>query len=372
MVTTVSADTLRINLGEDTHDIVIGVNLAERMAQDLKEKNYGFKYAVITDSHVMREQVKPISNALRNAGLNFDVFDFPEGEASKRWSTIESLDEQLAQKGYGRDSVLIAVGGGVTTDMVGLYASALCRGVPCILYPTSTAAQGDAAIGGKTGVNSRWAKNRFGDFKQPKGVYIDVATLKTLPNREYNEGAAEWVKHGEIRDAKYFGFLEQNVDAILARDEKTLIHIAKQNVLIKGTVVEQDEEEGGLRQILNRGHTIGHALESLSGYKKLLHGEAVSIGMYAEGLMAVEMGLYSSEDLARVEALLKRFGLPTRIPKEFPEEAILKAAVLDKKARGGHPRYALPRQIGEMCEFGGEYATRIPDEIVIKALREAR
>ncbi len=365
---TIKDDVMRLELGKDSYDIVVGVNLFERAARELAELKYGFKHAIITDSNV-KPYAEKLASALRNEGIKAHIFDFPAGEENKQLATYETIGDQMDAEGFGRDSVVCCVGGGVVTDLGGFLAATYARGVPCVLFPTSTAAQADAAIGGKTGVNSKKAKNRYGQIQQPKRIYVDVATLETLPERSYREGIAEWVKHGVIRSADFFGFLEQNVDKILAKDRETLIYCAKENAIIKGTVVELDPEETALRQILNHGHTVGHVLEQRK-YGNLMHGEAVSIGLQAEGRMAIEMGFFSLEELAREEVLLKRFGQPTTIHSEISIDELKKATILDKKARQGKARYALAKHIGEMCDFKGGYATEVPDEFVLKALRE--
>ncbi len=353
-------------------DVMIDGHLANSLACQLRTRNLGHKHGIITDSNVYAYGAD-LYDAMKDEGIDaYLIPPFEAGEASKSLKTCEEIIDRLDELKFGRDSVLIGVGGGVVTDMTGVIAANYARGIPLVLYPTTTAAQADAAIGGKTGVNSRAAKNRFGRIYQPKLICIDVMTLITLPERAYREGFAETIKHGIIQDADFFKYLQDNVDLILKRDLETLVYIAKQNVRIKGTVVEQDPNERGLRQILNYGHTIGHALETQLEYKGLMHGEAVSIGMMAEARMAIMMNHFSNEELAELESLFKRFGLPTVIPAEITEESILEKALLDKKARAGRTRYSLPEHKGKMCDFNGAYASEVPKEYVIAALQQTR
>lgn len=368
----VTKDLVGLNLGKDSYEIVVGSNLFERAASELAERKFGFKHAIITDTNVRPLYAERLARFMKDAGIETHVFDFPAGEENKKMSTVDSLADKMDSAGFGRDSVVVGVGGGVVTDLSGLLASLYARGIPCVLYPTSTAAQADAAIGGKTGVNTSKAKNRLGKIQQPKRIYNDVATLDTLSDRSYREGIAEWVKHGIIRNAHFFGFLECYYDKILEKNKEKLVYAAIENARIKGEVVESDPEEKDLRQILNYGHTIGHVLEQKSRYSLLMHGEAVSIGMQVEARIAIEMGHFSKEELERQEALLRKFGLPTKIPKDIPIDDIVGATVLDKKARQGVARYAIPERIGKMWEFEGKYAGIVDNETVLKALKETQ
>lgn len=357
---------------DDSYDIVVGWRLFDRIATDLREMNLGSKYAIITDSNVYRYWAAELDACLSGAGLETKIFQFPAGEQSKTPATCIDIMGEMSKARFGRDSVVLALGGGVVGDMAGFIAAIFKRGVPYVQIPTTLLAQADSSIGGKTAVDTEQGKNLVGAFKQPKVVYIDVHPLSTLPVKELRNGLAETIKHGIIQDEAFFEFIKDSLEGILRRDIEVLKYLAKKNCFIKGTVVEQDPNENGLRRILNYGHTIGHALEKLSDYR-LSHGEAVSIGMMVAGRIALALG--NDFPLARQEQLLLRAGLPTKILPSiagFSDEDIVRATLTDKKAKDGRARYVLPVAIGRMREFGGEYAIPVKGEVVMQALKETR
>jgi 3-dehydroquinate synthase len=362
----------RINLErkiDDSYDLVIGTDLLLRIAENLRQKQLGTKYAIITDSNVRRLYADKLSDALNSEGLRNDIFYFRAGERSKRLGTCEALADRMSAEGYGRDCAVIALGGGVVTDMAGFIASGFNRGVPLVMVPSSLVAQADASIGGKTGVDTEHGKNLFGTFYQPKKVWLDIALLQTLPVEEIRNGLAETIKHGVIADKELFEYLNSNIEGLLAKTEADLLHIAEKNCVIKGNVVMADPDEKGMRRILNFGHTIGHAIEKLSGYK-ISHGPCVSIGMMAEARIAQKVTGFDS--VRRLEELLAKTGLPVKIPSGMCSEAIMEAVKLDKKSKDHRPRYCLPTRIGHMSEFKGEYADYVNDKTVKKALQAAR
>jgi 3-dehydroquinate synthase len=263
----------------------------------------------------------------------------------------------------GRDGAVIALGGGVVGDVAGYVSATYNRGIPYIQVPTTLVACVDSAVGGKTGVDTPHGKNLIGAFHQPWRVYIDVNTLKTLPENEIRGGLAEVIKYGVIKDEKFFGFLEKNIKRVFSFNTGALIHIVKRSCEIKGEVVELDEKESNLRKILNFGHTIGHAIENLSGYK-ISHGEAISMGMVAEGKIAVELGLWQKDELERLISLLKRAGLPVNLPTTLDLKQMMDTMKLDKKARGGKIEMVLPRRIGEMAKINGSYGIKIEEGIM--------
>jgi len=286
---------------------------------------------------------------------------FPAGEASKTRTQKAIMEDRLFSSGAGRDAVILAIGGGVTGDLAGFLAATWQRGVPVVQVPTTLLSMADAALGGKTAVNIEGGKNMIGSFHQPWGVYADTSVLSTLDDAFYVEGIAEIVKSAVIADAALFSWLEGAVDRILTRDAAALEHALLACLTIKGRVVRRDELETGRRAVLNFGHTIAHALESVSGYT-LRHGPAVSIGMCLEGRLAVNETGFSPKHVTRLEALLQRFGLPTRIPSGLPVDDVVTATNRDKKNRGGSVHYALPRKIGSM----------LPGSSVTVAINEAR
>lgn len=360
---------------DDSYEIIIEQNIFPRVARELKEMNLGSQYAIITDDHVKGLQWNCLEQTICDAGIKATVFDFPEGEESKNAQTCLDIIGRMQSAGFGRDSAIIALGGGVAGDMAGFIAGIFNRGIPYIQIPTTTISQADSAIGGKTGVDTEHGKNLVGVFKQPKRVYIDVSTLLTLREHDYVCGLAETIKHAIICDESYFGWLEQNREKILKRDLECLEQIAYENCLIKGNVVEQDPNEKGLRRILNYGHTVGHAMEKHWNYA-LKHGFVVSMGMMVAGNIAVDLGLFNPVDLKRQRDLLDAFGLPVDIPYESPHtsdaDAIIAATRSDKKSAGGKVRYCLPSKIGKMNEFDGAYALHVDDAVVKRAIEAIR
>ncbi len=373
----VVGNTLRISLESvvnDSYDIVFGENLFPQIAEDLANVRLGSKYAIITDSNVNELYGVALKSALKSAGLKADIFSFEAGERSKNVIVCLGLMKSMRELHYGRDSAIIALGGGVVGDLAGLTAAIHLGGIPYIQVPTTTLAQADSSIGGKTGVDTEDAKNSIRVFKQPAKVYIDVATLETLRERDnmsYVSGLAEAVKHGIILDSAFFAYLQKNAKLILEGDPEVMLYVAKQNCRIKGNIVEQDPHEKGLRRILNYGHTVGHAVEMLSGFE-LSHGESVAIGMMAAGRIAIALGYFSLAELEQQAQLLLRFGLPIKIPVEISGESIINATTVDKKAAGGFVRYVLPASIGRINDFGEVYATPVKETVVMSALKATR
>ena len=293
----------------------------------------------------------------------------PAGEISKNINTIISIIEAMEKAYLGRDTLVVALGGGTVGDMAGFAAAVFKRGVPVVQIPTTTVAQADSSVGGKTGVDSSISKNAFGAFWQPARVYIDVATLATLDERQYRAGLVESVKHAIIADSDYFDFLEKNLDSILARNTDVLENISYQNCKIKGSVVEEDPHEKNKRRILNYGHTVGHAVESASGFE-LLHGEAVSIGIIAAGLIEQEMGIAQPEKLQRVRKMLEKLEVPVTLPDNLAENMLLDLIKRDKKAVNKWPKFVLVSKIGQVHTQNGQYAVEVEPEIVTSILKK--
>jgi 3-dehydroquinate synthase len=287
----------------------------------------------------------------------------PAGEVSKHIQTVVAIVERMETERLGRDTVIVALGGGVVGDVAGFAAAIFKRGVPVVQIPTTTVAQADSSVGGKTGVDSSVSKNAFGAFWQPAAVYIDVATLKTLDDRQYRAGLAESIKHAAIRDKDYFEFFEKHIDAICAKDMPVLEQIAYRNCRIKADVVEKDPTEKNLRRILNYGHTIGHAVESASGFE-LLHGECVGIGMIAAGKIEQTMGLVGDDRIERIQQLLVKLGMPTRIPKALKKETLIELLRTDKKAVGQWPRFVLLESLGQALCRDGQWAHKVSRDSV--------
>ena len=350
---------------DDTYDVEIGYGLQDRMIEDIKGGLIGKvkKFAVITDSIVESKYAMPILGKLRSAGYKAEMFTFPEGEKSKTREVKAALEDRMLESGFRRDCCIIAVGGGVVTDLAGFLAGTFGRGVPFINYATTLLAAADASVGGKTAVDTPLATNLIGLFNQPKKVYIDIATWKTLPERQIRSGLAETIKHACLADKEFFAYLDQHMEEILQLKTEACDHIAEANCRIKYEVVMKDERESGLREVLNLGHTVGRAIETESDYR-LLHGEAVSIRLVAEVDLALSMGLVTKEERDAVVALLAKAGLPTAIPEYIDREKLVKKLYTDKKVRDGKLRFVLQDGIGKIKEFEpGVFATQVEEEV---------
>jgi len=299
------------------------------------------------------------------------LFTFPAGETQKTRTTWGTLTDQLMASGHRRDTVIVALGGGVTSDLAGFVAATYLRGVPVVQVPTSLLAMIDASIGGKTGLDTPAGKNLVGAFHQPILVLVDPRLLKTLPPQHLRAGLSEAIKHGIIADAAYFGWIASSLRELLHGDQfddETALHLVKRSIEIKVGVVERDEREAGIRKILNFGHTIAHALEHVTGYG-VSHGDAVSIGMVAEARLAERLGI-AKEGLAdTISTVLDAAGLPTRLPEGVDRAEIVTATRADKKSRAGQVEYALPESIGTMAVAGGAYAVAVPETDVLRTLQ---
>jgi 3-dehydroquinate synthase len=320
---------------------------------------------VVTVPPVRRRWAKVLLQSLTAAGIETTLLEMPDGERAKRLSTLEKLAEKLLKLGADRVATLIALGGGVVGDVTGFLASIYMRGVDVIQVPTTVLAQVDAAIGGKTGVNLASGKNLLGTFHQPRAVLIDPAVLRTLPSREYRAGLYESLKCGVIGDAGLFKLFEDRRGELLDRDPVVLEKVIADSVRLKASVVSADEREGGLRQVLNFGHTIGHALEAETQYKLLLHGEAVAWGMIAATHIALSTDKLDSVAAGRITNSVLGFG---RLPRlKLKTANIVKRLRSDKKTRQGVVHFILPREIGKV-----EIASDVPEAIVRSAVDEIR
>lgn len=350
---------------DDSYEIEIGFGLEEKLMADIKNGLVGAvnKFAVITDSNVKELYADRILEKLRGEGYRADLFVFEAGETSKTRQTKELIEDAMLEKGYRRDCCIIAVGGGVVTDLAGFVAGTYGRGVPFINYATTLLAAADASVGGKTAVDTPLATNLIGLFNQPEKVYIDIAAWKSLPERQVRSGMAETIKHACIASGELFDYLDEHMDEIMSIDKTACEHIANENCRIKYEVVMKDERESGLREILNLGHTVGRAIETVSGYQ-LLHGEAVAIGLTAEVKLAYKLGYVTAEQRDRVIELLQKASLPTAIPEYIDREALVKKLYTDKKVRNGQLRFVIQKGIGDVVEFeDGVFAAKIEEKL---------
>ena len=334
---------LDLKLGERSYPIYVGSGLLEN--KDYFERHIRSKKVMI----VSNTTVSPLyEESLRKALQGFDVDHviLPDGEQYKTWEHLNSIFDALLDKKHSRNTTLIALGGGVVGDMAGFAAASYQRGVDFIQVPTTLLPQVDSSVGGKTAINHPKGKNMIGAFYQPKAVVIDTDTLKTLPSREVSAGLAEVIKYGLIRDLEFFGWLERNTEALRALDESALRHAILTSCDCKARVVEEDETEGGVRAILNLGHTFGHAIENFSGYGNWLHGEAVGAGIAMATRMSRLLGAVSDVEEKRVLALLELAGLPTDGPTEMRAEDYIELMSVDKKVLDGALRLVLLDRLG--------------------------
>ena len=348
---------------DDSYEIEIGFCLVDKLISDIQNGLVGniTKFAVITDSTVKELYADNILKRILSAGYKADLFVFEAGEINKTRKTKELIEDAMLEKGYRRDCCIIAIGGGVVTDLAGFVAGTFGRGVPFINYATTLLAAADASVGGKTAVDTPLATNLIGLFNQPEKVYLDIATWKTLPKRQIASGLAETIKHACIASKDFFGYLSDHMSEILNIDEVACEHIANENCKIKYEVVMKDERESGLREVLNLGHTVGRAIETVSDYK-LLHGEALAIGIVAEAKLANKLVFMTDIQKDEVIALLKKANLPTEIPDYIDREALVKKLYTDKKVKNGQLRFVLQKGIGDVVEFSeGVYATTIEE-----------
>ena len=339
--------TVTVGLGERSYPIRISSGLLERIGPDLRERKIGSKYGVISDDRVAALYGDRFMQSLAAAAIRAELITFPAGEASKHLQTVAALSSELARRGFDRKDALIALGGGVTGDITGFLASIYLRGIPFVQVPTTLLSQVDSSVGGKTGVDLPEGKNLVGTFYQPKAVYIDLDVLQTLPDEELRGGLAEVIKYGVIKDAEFFTFLEENRVAILALQPEVVTKVIARCCEIKAQVVEQDEREGGLRRILNFGHTIGHAVEAASEFR-LIHGYAVAIGMVAAAELAVRSGCLAAQEAERIRSLIAAYGLPTAVPADLDRKVIKTYLRNDKKTAGGRVFYVLPEAVGSV------------------------
>lgn len=343
--------------------IHIGSGLLDSVWTRLEADCPGRKFVVSDAAVTAAGHLKRLIGAAAPATFVID----PPGEGSKHIGTMIAIVEAMEKAFLGRDTVIVALGGGTVGDIAGFAAAIFKRGVKVVQIPTTTVAQADSSVGGKTGVDSTISKNAYGAFWQPAAVYIDVETLATLDDRQYRAGLVESVKHALIADSGYFEYLEKSMPAILARETAVLEHIAVRNCRIKAAVVEEDPTETNRRRVLNFGHTVGHAVESASGFG-LLHGEAVAVGIIAAELIAEKTGLGDAKRLGRIENVLSCLSVPMSIPKDLQKTELFDIIKHDKKAVNQWPRFVLLEAIGRAFCRDGQWAHEVDPQIVDEIL----
>lgn len=353
--------TVQVDLGDRSYDIVIGSGLLGDLGTLARAVAIGKRVLLVTDETVDRLLGAAAQAALEKAGYVVARGVVPSGETSKAGDWLFRLYDRAVAHGLDRHAAVVALGGGVVGDLAGFMAATYLRGIRLIQVPTTLLAMVDSAVGGKTGINLPQGKNLVGAFHQPALVLCDIDTLATLPKREFAAGLAEVIKYGVIWDAKLFATLEQDLDRILAGDRDLVARIVARSCEIKGEVVQQDERESGLRAILNFGHTVGHALEQVSGYGTYLHGEAIAVGMVFAARLSVRARGLPAAEAGRLEQLLARAGLPIAAPG-YAWSALRAAIEVDKKASAGRPAFVLAERLGRVA-FGCDVAEHVLEEV---------
>lgn len=337
---------LRIDLGKRSYDILVGSGLLDKAGKYVADACKGKSAAIITNERIGNLYAGWVVSNLESAGIRASVTTVPAGERYKTLRTVARIYEKFVDQKLDRGGIVIGLGGGVVGDMAGFAAATYMRGVDFVQIPTSLLAQVDASVGGKTGVDLSRGKNLVGAFHQPRLVLIDISTLATLPKCEFRSGLAEVIKHGIIRDGEYFYFVERNMSAILRLKPDILKPTVERSCEIKADVVRQDERESGLRRILNFGHTVGHAVESLTGYRVYKHGEAVAVGMVTAALVSRERGTAEPDLIDQIVSILQAAGLPYKLPDGISHHEIVSAMGLDKKVSQGRLHAVLVDKIG--------------------------
>lgn len=326
----------------------------------------GRKFAILVDDTVKPIFGVPLKALLIKQGFKVELFSLPPGEANKTRAILEKVENEMFAKGFGKEDAIIAIGGGVTLDLAGFLAATYCRGIPYVNVPTTLLAMVDAAIGGKTGLDNSFGKNMIGAVYQPRFILSDIDTLHSLPPAQFRDGFAECIKHAALFDEQLFCRLETNKEALFAKDLSVLIKLVEDNSRIKAAIVSEDQHDKGKRNLLNFGHTIGHALEKLSSYK-ISHGEAVALGMLMESRLFVDLKILDLASYRRLHSLIKAYGFPLDIPK-MDEKEFLDTLSHDKKSVDSAPRFIGIEKIGSPYLLNGNYCVSIPPSYLKQAL----
>lgn len=364
-----SVASVLVGSGAGAYPVLVGSGLLEHLPELLREYAPAHRYAIVSDDHVAQLYSEETARRCRDAGLLADVLTFPRGETSKSRGQWSELTDRMLSDGYGRDAVVVALGGGVTGDLAGFVAATYLRGVPVVQVPTTLVAMVDASIGGKTGVDSGAGKNLVGAFHPPRVVVADPDTVCTLPPEERAQGLAEAVKHGAILDEAYFAALDQEADRLMEGDVPATRRAVLRSVQIKARVVTEDELESGFRQVLNFGHTLGHAIEAAASYS-VGHGDAIAAGMVLEARIGEGMEVTESGTSDRLAATLARFGLGPVPAEVAPPDTIRTFLAADKKSRRGRPRYVVLERLGVVDDARG-WSREVPDAYVTAVLGDA-
>ena len=363
-----TAQTVHVNLADRSYDILVGRGLLSQIGPEAAARVAGGKAEgrqamIFSDHRIYRRYGKGAAQSLGEAGFQVHVLTISHGEKQKTLASVQRFYQALYDHSADRRTVVVALGGGVLGDMAGFAAASYARGLDFVQVPTTLLAQVDSSVGGKTGVNFGSAKNLIGAFHQPRLVVIDPDTLQTLPVRERRSGLAEVIKYGIIGDKDFFSLLEREVGGLLDLTSPHLEHVLAHSCALKARVVEQDEREGGLRAILNFGHTVGHALEAVTQYQTYTHGEAIALGMVSAAFVGEEVGATMPSDTAAVIALLRAAGFGVRLDESHSVDEIVRLLAWDKKSVGGSARFVLMEEIGRATP-----GHQVPEAAIRKAL----
>jgi len=356
-------DRISVSLGDRSYEIVVGSGIIGALGEEMVRLKFGPKMMLITSHAVWPLYGKIVQESLTKRSFKVATCLLNDDEEAKSLQTVTAVIDDLLENGLDRSSAIVAVGGGVVGDIAGFAAATYMRGIPYVQVPTTLLAQIDSSVGGKTGVNRPKAKNLVGAFHQPKLVWTDVSTLATLPERELRSGMAEATKYSIIADPSLSELLTANAESLSKIPFDVLVEIVSRCCSIKAGIVEKDEKEHGIRSILNYGHTVGHALESLTDYTTYTHGEAIAIGMIAAARISRDIGATGPETVQQHESMIRAFGLPDVFPRSISPESILKEITGDKKRMAGRARWILPRKIGEVF-----VTSDVPTDVVLGTL----
>lgn len=356
---------IKVDIPENSYQIIVAPGSLDQLGPQMASLNLGKKALLVSNPIIFKHYGERAIASLQNAGFDVVHYNLPPGERYKTLNSIQKIYDTALEHKLERNSTMIALGGGVVGDMTGFAAATWLRGINLVQVPTSLLAMVDSSVGGKTGVNHPHGKNLIGAFYQPRLVLIDPQVLQTLPSGEFRAGMAEVIKYGVIWDPQLFTQLEasKHLDQFRYVKSDLINYILTHSCEAKANVVSQDEKESGIRAILNYGHTIGHAVESVTKYRVFKHGEAVGLGMIAAGEIAVRLELWSKSDAERQNTLIQKAGLPTKLPVGLDINQLIDALQLDKKVKSGRVRFVLPSQIGKVL-----VTDQVPTDIITQVL----
>ncbi|OSO88227.1 3-dehydroquinate synthase [Cylindrospermopsis raciborskii CENA303] len=356
---------IKVDIPENSYQIIVAPGGLDQLGSQMASLNLGKKTLLVSNPIIFKHYGERAIASLQNAGFDVVHYNLPAGERYKTLNSIQKIYDTALEHKLERNSTMVALGGGVVGDMTGFAAATWLRGINLVQVPTSLLAMVDSSVGGKTGVNHPHGKNLIGAFYQPRLVLIDPQVLQTLPSAEFRAGMAEVIKYGVIWDPQLFAKLEasKHLDQLRYVKSDLINYILTHSCEAKANVVSQDEKESGIRAILNYGHTIGHAVESVTKYRVFKHGEAIGIGMIAAGEIAVRLELWSKSDVERQNTLIKKSGLPTKLPAGLDINQLIDALQLDKKVKSGKVRFILPTQIGKVL-----VTDQVPTDVITQVL----